>query len=58
MPKEIAMHKQQSSVRANGGHTFRAGGLVDLSRATYQRTPLAVTEIGPKIFCFMGAGAQ
>ena len=52
------MHKQQSSVRANGGHTFRAGGLVDLSRATYQRTPLAVTEIGPKIFCFMGAGAQ
>jgi hypothetical protein len=34
----------------------KAGGLVDVSRATYQRTPLAVTEIRPKVFDFVGAG--
>jgi len=40
----------------NDGHYFPAGGLVDVSRNTYQRTPLAVTEIRPKVFAFVGAG--
>jgi cyclase len=35
---------------------FPAGGLVDLSRATYRDTPLATTEIRPNIFAFSGAG--
>jgi cyclase len=35
---------------------FPAGGLVDVSRATYRDTPLAVTEIRPSIFAFSGAG--
>lgn len=50
------MGKRQSSVRVNDGHSFPAGGLVDVSRATYQRTPLAVTEIRRQIFSFVGAG--
>lgn len=47
---------QQSSVRVVGHHSFPGGGLVDLSRATYQSTPLVVTEVRPKVFAFIGAG--
>jgi hypothetical protein len=32
------------------------GGLVELSRATYQSTPLAVVEIRPMVSSFIGAG--
>jgi hypothetical protein len=35
---------------------FPAGGLVDVSRATYRDTPLAITEIQTSIFVFSGAG--
>jgi len=51
------MGERQSSLRVNDGHSFPAGGLVDVSRATYQSTPLAVTEIRPQVFSFVGAGA-
>jgi cyclase len=40
----------------NDRHSFPAGGLVELSRATYQNTPLGVVEIRPTIFSFIGAG--
>ena len=46
----------QSAVRLNDGHSFPMGGLVELSRATYQSTPLTVIEISPKVFSFIGAG--
>ena len=46
----------QSAVRMNDRHSFPAGGLVELSRATYQNTPLAVTEIRPTVFSFIGPG--
>jgi metallo-beta-lactamase superfamily protein len=46
----------QSAVRMNDRHSFPVGGLVELSRATYQSTPLAVVEIRPKVFSFIGAG--
>ena len=36
------MTGSQFAVRMNDGHYFPAGGLVDVSRNTYQRTPLAV----------------
>jgi hypothetical protein len=35
----------QSAVCMNARHSFPEGGLVELSRATYQSTPLAVVEI-------------
>jgi hypothetical protein len=40
----------------NDRHSFPVGGLVELSRATYQSTPLAVVEIRPTVFSFIGAG--
>ena len=46
----------QSAVRMNDRHSFPVGGLVELSRATYQSTPLAVVEIRPLVFSFIGAG--
>jgi cyclase len=46
----------QSAVRMNDRHSFPAGGLVELPRATYQSTPLAVVEIRPTVFSFIGAG--
>jgi hypothetical protein len=50
------MTREQSAVRMNDCHTFPVGGLVELSRATYQNTPLAVVEIRPTVFSFIGAG--
>jgi len=50
------MSERQLSVRATDRHSFPVRGLVDLSRATYQSTPLAVTEIRPQVFSFVGAG--
>ena len=50
------MTTSQSSVRVIEGHSFAAGGLLDLSRASYQSAPLVVTEICPRVFAFMGAG--
>ena len=50
------MNQTQSLIRTDGLHSFPAGGLVDVSRSTYQSTPLAVAEIRPKIFSFLGAG--
>ena len=32
----------QSTVRMNDRHSFPVGGLVELSQATYQSTPLGV----------------
>jgi hypothetical protein len=46
----------QSAVGMNDRHSFPVGGLVELSRATYQSTPLAVVEIRPTVFSFIGAG--
>ena len=46
----------ESAVRMNDRHSFPAGGLVELSRATYQNTPLAIIEIRPTAFSFIGAG--
>ncbi|MGB2665220.1 MAG: hypothetical protein WAK48_14530 [Candidatus Acidiferrum sp.] len=43
----------QSAVRMNDRHSFPAGGLVELSRAAYQRTPLAVVETRPTVFSSM-----
>jgi hypothetical protein len=43
----------QSAVRMNDRHSFPAGGLVELSRATYQSTPLAVVETRPTVFSFL-----
>ena len=40
----------QSAARMNDRHSFPVGGLVELSRATYQSTPLAVVEIRPTVF--------
>jgi glyoxylase-like metal-dependent hydrolase (beta-lactamase superfamily II) len=40
----------------NDRHRFPVRGLVELSRATYQCTPLAVVEIRPTVFSFIGAG--
>jgi hypothetical protein len=48
----------QSAVRINDRHSFPVGGLVELSRATYQSTPLTVVEICPTVFSFMGAGGK
>jgi hypothetical protein len=45
----------QSAVRMNDRHSFPVGGLVELSRSTYQSTPLAVVEIRPTVFSFIGA---
>jgi hypothetical protein len=45
----------QSAVRVNDRHRFPVGGPVELSRATYQSTPLAVVEIRPTVFSFIGA---
>jgi len=50
------MTRGQSAVRMNDRHSFPVGGLVELSRATYQSTPLAVVEIRPLVFSFIGAG--
>jgi len=36
--------------------SFPAGGLVELSRAVYDQTPLAVAEIRPDVFVLSGAG--
>ena len=46
----------QSAVRMDAPQSFPAGGLVELSRAAYQNTPLAVVEIHPTVFSFSGAG--
>jgi hypothetical protein len=46
----------QSAVRVNDRHSFPVGGLVELSQATYRSTPLAVVEIFPTVFSFIGAG--
>jgi hypothetical protein len=46
----------QSAVRMNDRHSFPVGVLVELSWATYQSTPLAVVEIRPTVFSFIGAG--
>jgi hypothetical protein len=45
----------QSAVRMYDRHSFPVGGLVELSRDTYQSTPLAVVEIRPTVFSFIGA---
>jgi len=37
-------------------HSFPVGGLVELSWATYRSTPLAIVEIRPTVFSFIGAG--
>jgi glyoxylase-like metal-dependent hydrolase (beta-lactamase superfamily II) len=50
------MNGQQSRVRVNTDQVFPPGGLVDLSRATYQSAPLTVSEIRPGVFVFAGAG--
>jgi glyoxylase-like metal-dependent hydrolase (beta-lactamase superfamily II) len=50
------MSGHETPVRVNDGHSFPAGGLVDVSRGTYQSTPLAVSEIRSKVFAFAGAG--
>lgn len=50
------MNEPYSTLRMNGGHSFPAGGLVDLSRATYQSTPLVLAEVRPTVLSFMGAG--
>jgi hypothetical protein len=44
------------AVRRNNGHSFPVGGLVELSRVTYQSTPLVVVRIRPTVFSFIGAG--
>jgi hypothetical protein len=46
----------QSAVCMNDRHSFPVGGLVELSPATYQSTPLAVVEIRPTVFSYIGAG--
>ena len=46
----------QSAVRMNDRNSFPVGGLVELSRATYQSPPLAVVEFRPTVFSFIGAG--
>ena len=46
----------QSAVRMNDRHNFPVGGLVELSWATYRSTPLAIVEIRPTVFSFIGAG--
>ena len=48
----------QSAARMNDRHSFPVGGLVELSRATYQSTPLAVVEIRPTVFSFIGATSR
>ena len=48
----------QSAVRMNDRHGFPVGGLVELSRATYQSTPLAVVEIRSTVFSFIGATSR
>jgi len=48
----------RSAVRMNDRHSFPVGGLVELSRATYQSTPLAVVEIRPTVFSFIGATSR
>jgi hypothetical protein len=45
----------QSAVRMYDRHSFPVGGLVELSRDTYQSTPLAVVEVRPTVFSFIGA---
>jgi cyclase len=50
------MSEANSPLRVDGTHSFPPGGLVDLSRATYQKAPLAVAEIRPQVFSFVGAG--
>ena len=47
----------QSAVGMNDRHSFLVGGLVELSRATCQSTPLTVAEVHPTVFSFIGAGA-
>ena len=46
----------QSAVRMNDRHSFPVGGLVELSRATYQSTPLAVVKFVQRSFSFIGTG--
>jgi len=48
----------QSAARMNDRHSFPVGGLAALSRATHQSTPLAVVEIRPTVFSFMGATSR
>ncbi len=50
------MSQPGTTIHVNGSHSFPAGGLVDLSRTTYQSTPLAVVEVRPGVFSFIGAG--
>jgi hypothetical protein len=49
---------QQTSISeiARPDESFPAGGLVDLSRVTYQNTPLAIAEIRPKSLAFLEPG--
>jgi hypothetical protein len=48
----------QPAARMSDRHSFPVGGLVELSRATYQSTPLAVVEIRPTVFSFIGATSR
>ena len=45
----------QSAVRMNERHSFPLGGLVELSRATRQSSPLAVVDSAKRSFPFIGA---
>jgi hypothetical protein len=55
-PRREKYDRGQSAVRMNKRLGFPVGGLVELSRAAYQSTPLAVVEIRPTVFSFVGAG--
>jgi cyclase len=48
----------QGTLSASAGHTFPPGGLVDMSRVAYQRTPLATQEIWAGILVLRGAGGN
>jgi hypothetical protein len=51
------MTEVQSALRMDDRHSFPVGGLVELSRATYQSTPLAVVKLRPTVFSFMTNGS-
>jgi cyclase len=48
--------QQTAGAKTAPEQSFPRGGLVDKGRATYQTTPLSVTQIRPGIFAFAGAG--
>jgi glyoxylase-like metal-dependent hydrolase (beta-lactamase superfamily II) len=56
MERDDMREQSSAGVNAPANQSFPAGGLVDRSRATYGSTPLAVAEIRPKVFVFVGAG--